>query len=122
MDGCVVVVEDEIDLLQLVRDVLEMQGMSVRSTSDPRQIESVVKSVRPELFLINVMLPGMSGIDLARKLRGNGFATIPMIAMSASKSMAVMARESGQFQEAIDKPFDIDELLDAVKRHLGARV
>jgi CheY-like chemotaxis protein len=64
------------------------------------------------------MLPGMSGIELAERLRAGGYSQTPMIAMSASGLMSRFAAESGYFQEAIDKPFDVDALLKCVERYL----
>jgi CheY-like chemotaxis protein len=64
------------------------------------------------------MLPGENGIQLARRLRSHGFATTPMIAMSASMSMAHCALESGLFEETIYKPFDLATLLEAVDRYV----
>jgi len=73
MARSIVVVEDELDLLQLVRDVLSMEGYDVASTSDPRRMDDVLAGKQPDLFLLNIMLPGASGIDMARELRERGF-------------------------------------------------
>jgi CheY-like chemotaxis protein len=73
-------------------------------------------AVSPALFLVDVMLPGMSGIELAEQLRAGGFARTPMIAMSASPGMLRAAAESRLFQEILPKPFDLTTLLDCVGR------
>jgi CheY-like chemotaxis protein len=112
----VVVIEDEPDILALLRDLLEMEGFRVVSVKDPHVLESSVASVEPDLFLVDIMLQGTSGIEVAERLRGSGFGDTPMIAMSASQLMRRLASESGLFQEALDKPFDIPVLLECVER------
>ena len=122
MRRCILVVEDELDLLQLVRDVLRMEGYDIVSTSDPRQMDDVLAGKHPDLFLLDVMLPGTSGIELARELRERGFGDTPMIAMSASRAMTAFARQSGEFQAVIDKPFDIDGLLGEIERCIASSI
>ena len=117
MNPCVVVIEDEPDILALLRDLLEMEGFQVVTVRDPETIEGSVAAVRPRLFLVDIMLQGTSGIEIAERLRVGGFAHTPMIAMSASQLMRRLASESGLFQEALDKPFDIPTLLECVERY-----
>ena len=57
------------------------------------------------------MLPGMSGIDLAQRLRDDGFPETPMIAMSASPAMLKQASASHLFQGTLPKPFELQALL-----------
>jgi CheY-like chemotaxis protein len=118
MDNCIVVVEDEPEVLAVLRDLLELEDFKVVGFARPDLALSVLGTVTPDLFLIDIMLPGMSGIELAERLRAGGYSHTPMIAMSASGLMSRFAAESGYFQEAIDKPFDVDALLKCVERYL----
>jgi CheY-like chemotaxis protein len=118
MTRCVAVVEDEIVVLRMLCDVLEEGGFFVVALDHPDSIRSLGDGRRPDLFLIDLMLPGENGIDLARRLRARGFTSTPMIAMSASRFMTRCAAESGLFQETLYKPFDLDTLIDAVERHV----
>ena len=113
---CIVVIEDEPDILHVLRDVLELEDFDVVSIPRPDLVETAVAAVRPGLFLIDIMLPGTSGIELAEQLRASGYDQTPMIAMSASKLMSHIADESGLFQETVDKPFDLPALLECVER------
>ena len=119
MKGPIVVVEDEVGVRELLRDLLEMEGFSVLDASDPARVEEIDFDLQPELFLIDVMLPGMSGIELAEQLRRSAFPSTPMIAMSASWVMVKAAAESGLFQESLEKPFDIVRLLDCIELHVS---
>lgn len=115
---CVVVVEDEPELLQMLRDVLEVEGFKVIGVARPELAQTAVTASQPDLFLIDVMLPGMSGIELAASLREADHAETPMIAMSASSFMYKLASESGLFQDSIRKPFDVAVLLRRIGRYL----
>lgn len=117
--ACVVVIDDELELLELVNDVLEMAGFQVVKVNRSALLHSAVESVRPDLFLIDIMLAGTSGIELAQQLRAQGFRDTPMIAMSAARVVARAAARSGMFQSTVDKPFDIAALLDHISSLLG---
>ncbi|MBV9279563.1 MAG: response regulator transcription factor [Chloroflexi bacterium] len=117
MGRCVVVIEDEAEILQILRDVLELEEYKVIGVARPELAQTAASAVRPDLFLVDIMLPGMSGIELAEQLRATGFQHTPMIGMSASKLMSSVASGSGLFQDVLDKPFDLPSLLDTVERY-----
>lgn len=116
---CIAVIEDEPHLLDLMEDVLEVGGYTMLSITDLDSAADVVEQSHPALFLVDIMLQGRSGIDIARELREDGYTNTPIIAMSASPSMASFARQSGLFQDIVDKPFDIDVLLNTIDRYAG---
>lgn len=113
----IVVIEDERDVLRLLCDVLESDGFEVIGVGRPDQVQRVAQTAHPDVFLLDLMLPGMSGIELARRLRELGYLQEPMIAMSASPRMLNAAHRSGLFQETLAKPFDLSTLLDTVERY-----
>lgn len=112
------VVEDEPEVLELIRDVLELRGFRVIGVSEPAGALHAAQSGRPDLFLIDVMLPGVSGIELAGRLKLQAASPTPMIAMSASRLMTRLAVQSGVFTRTIDKPFEVFELLACVEHSL----
>lgn len=65
----IVVIEDEPALLGLLRDVLEVSGFSVNGINRPELVDTLETDEQPALFLVDLMLPGTDGIDLAKKLR-----------------------------------------------------
>lgn len=116
MGGRILVVEDEPEVLDLLRDVLEMGGFSVTGVSRPDLVWEAIATGRSDLFLLDVMLPGMSGVELAQQLRETVPSCPPMIALSASRLMLEVARDSGYFTATMSKPFDIETLLTTVER------
>lgn len=115
---CIVVVDDELDVRKVVVELLEDEGYRVLSFGNPVPVTALHETdERPELFVIDIMLPDMNGIALAARLRDEGFEVTPKVAMSASDLMLQVAEESRLFDAAIHKPFSIDALLDTVERH-----
>jgi CheY-like chemotaxis protein len=116
---CIVVVEDEADVQEVVRVVLEDEGYRVLAFAHPDPVTHLDETEEhPDLFLIDVMLPEMSGIELARRLTNAGFDATPKIAMSASREHVIEATRSQLFEAALSKPFEIEELLRCVARHI----
>jgi DNA-binding response OmpR family regulator len=119
MDGHIVVIDDEPDVLEVLCEALELEGFSVVCLDRPQKVASLGEDVEPSLFLIDIMLPGISGIELAQQLRVERFRDTPMIAMSASSLMVHTAEATGLFQETISKPFELDEVLGTVERYVA---
>jgi CheY-like chemotaxis protein len=118
MESCVVVVDDEPEVRELLRDLLEDDGMEVVPVEQPAGLEEVRKRREPDLVLMDLMLPGMSGIELTRRLRNQGMSGTPMVAMSASRSMLRAAEASHLFQDTIGKPFELDSVLECVEKNM----
>lgn len=119
MPAQIVVIDDEPDVLRVLCDLLEDEGFSVACFGRPQDIQSLYGGAHPCLFLIDIMLPGASGIEVAQQLRAGYFAETPMIAMSASPSMISAAQSTGLFQDAFSKPFDLDTVLATVEQFAG---
>lgn len=76
----ILLVEDEQDQADLVTTILTLAGYSVRHCADPVHFEADLRSFRPELLLLDVNLPGMSGFELARYVRQREeYATLPIL-------------------------------------------
>jgi CheY-like chemotaxis protein len=115
----VAIVEDDPDILELVCEVLEIEGFDVVAFSSPDIRKIVDGEHAPSLFLIDLMLPGTTGVELASHLRSTAFPDTPMIAMSASRLMLGLASGSGLFQGTMAKPFNLSALLGTVERFIG---
>ena len=112
----IVVVEDEPMVLEMVREMLQGQGFTVRGIRHPGEVAQL-NDQDPALFLIDMLLPDMSGIRVAQLLRESGYPYTPMVAMSASKIELLFASRSGLFQETLTKPFEMDELTACAHRY-----
>lgn len=112
----VVVVDDEPAILSVVCEVLEDDGYNVICLSHPHMTRDLDQS-ETDLFILDMMMPGLSGIALAESLRHDRFSDTPMIAMSASTAMLRAAEDSHLFQGTLPKPFELTCLLDLAERY-----
>ncbi len=122
----VLVVDDEPDIRRLVSDALRLEGYRVRTAGDGQEALQRVAEERPDLILLDLMLPVMDGRQFCRLLTHTPTATvrdghIPVILVSADRHLRERAAELGAV-DYLPKPFDLDDLLAAVQRHLGAGV
>ena len=122
MSRHITVIEDDPLVQGLIRDVLESEGDTVLTVAHGGTAQAILDPTETDLILVDMMLPDMPGTQLAAALREKGCAHIPVIAMSADDVNLVFAKRSALFQDAIRKPFHIDELLDIVERHAGRYV
>lgn len=118
----VTVVDDEPALLEIVCLLLRDEGHDVLGIAHPDAVLGLPPGLQPDVFLIDLMLPGMTGVTLAKELRMQGFADTPMIGISASSSMLRQAIMSGLFDDTLRKPFELDELVACVDRHVDGSV
>lgn len=120
MRPCIVIVEDEPMILQVLHDLFDVQGFATVGIGRPDLVLAATHGIEAQLFLIDIMLPRTSGIELAEQLRASGFNRTPMIAMSASNVMLNVAARSGIFQATVSKPFDFDTLFDYIEQLVPA--
>jgi two-component system response regulator HydG len=115
---CVLLVEDDAPLRQMVAEVLEANGYRVAAAANAREALEVVQSQAVDLVLTDLMMPGMRGEELLAEVRA-AFPEIPVIAVTAFGSIegAVALTRAGA-ADYLTKPFRTPALLDAVARVL----
>jgi DNA-binding response OmpR family regulator len=111
----VVVVDDEPDLRDMLVEILQDEGFAVISLPHPSL--ALTLEQKPSIFLLDLMLPEMTGIELAEQLREGPFSDVTIIALSASPAMLRRAADSNLFQSTLHKPFDIDTLLKSIRQY-----
>ena len=113
----ILVVEDEVPLLTLLRYNLEKQGFRVDEAGDGEEALLRVAEGRPDLVLLDWMLPALSGIEVCRQLRRRpGTRDLPIIMVTArtEDQDAVRALDTGA-DDYISKPFAMDSLLARIR-------
>jgi len=115
--GRILVIDDEKDLIELVRYNLEKEGFQVRAAQDGEAGLSAAIKELPDLILIDLMLPGIDGLDVCRSLRSNDrTARIPVIMLTAKseESDRILGLELGA-DDYVTKPFSPRELVARIK-------
>ena len=123
MTATILVVEDEPAIQELISYSLRQAGYVVFCAEDAEQAMSVVNDALPDLVLLDWMLPGMSGVELARVLRhATRTKTIPIIMLTAraDESDKIAGLEIGA-DDYITKPFSPRELIARIKAVLRRR-
>ncbi|MCR2805447.1 response regulator transcription factor [Paenibacillus soyae] len=113
----VLIVEDDQAIAELERDFLEVHGYEVTLRADGRQALEEALEQAYDLIILDVMLPGMDGFDLLRRIRETKF--IPVLMVSARKEDIDKIRGLGLgADDYVTKPFSPTELVARVKAHL----
>jgi two-component system alkaline phosphatase synthesis response regulator PhoP len=113
----VLVVEDEEDISELIRFNLEQEGFSVSTVTDGERALEEAKRSRPALLLLDLMLPGMPGIEVCKRLRSDvSTARLPIIIVTAkaTETDRVLGLEMGA-DDYLVKPFSTRELVARVR-------
>lgn len=114
----ILVVEDEEALREGLRETFAGQGFAVRTCPRGDEALPAVESFRPDLMVLDLMLPGMHGLEICKSLRGRG-ATLPIIMLTAmaDEQQVINGLQAGA-DDYITKPFRLAELLARVQAQL----
>ncbi len=117
----VMIVEDNELNMKLFNDLLQAQGYSTVQNMDGRDISKLVRQNRPDLIIMDVQLPGVSGIELMRMLKADPeIKHIPILAVTAfaMKGDEEKIMESG-CDGYLSKPISIPVFLETIAKFLG---
>ncbi len=113
----VLVVEDEEALAESIRFSLESENYEVFTATTGVEGVEMSRSVKPALIILDLMLPGMSGLDVCRQIRRDSDVPIMMLTAKDSEADKVTGLELGA-DDYVTKPFSTRELLARVRAHL----
>jgi DNA-binding response OmpR family regulator len=112
-------VEDEEVLAMLVRDHLVRNGFEVHWTANGREAEDLFKEVKPDLCILDIMLPGLSGYEIGKGIRQQD-KSVPIIFLTAkSESKDVVEGFKSGGNDYLRKPFSLEELMARIQNLLS---
>ena len=118
MSKVVLVVDDDAGLQETLQAALEFENYEVVIAEDGLVALEKLSTVTPNLILLDIMMPRMDGYTFAQELQRRGLrSSIPVIVLTAdgrAQQKAALVGADGY----LEKPFDIDEFLDQVERHI----
>ena len=116
----VLIVEDNELNMKLFHDLLEAHGYQTLEARNGPEAAALVAQHRPDLILMDIQLPGISGLQIARELKDNPeYAAIPVIAVTAFAMKGDEERiRAGGCEDYISKPISVAGFLEKVKRYL----
>ena len=109
----VLVVDDEPEIVQFVSAALEDEGFAVTTAADGRQALEMAATARPDLVVLDMMLPRLGGEGIAKELR-RAHGDLPILVMTADGRAEEKAQRVGAFA-FLSKPFDLHRLVTLVR-------
>lgn len=117
----VVVVDDNEDHREMMREILAPLDFIVLTAAGGGECLTLIEGIMPDLFLVDILMPGMNGWQLVSRLREAG-QTAPVLMLSANiGDAAVLSDSDDSHNDAIGKPVDIRQLRDKLALHLGLK-
>jgi signal transduction histidine kinase/CheY-like chemotaxis protein len=118
----ILIVDDDTDHRELIKEALEPVGFSIISAPDGPSALTIAEECAPDLFVLDISMPGMSGWEVARRLREIGH-TVPILMMSANiGDQAPRGDDVPDHDAALSKPVDMQTLLNHIRKLLNLRV
>jgi two-component system cell cycle response regulator DivK len=117
----VLVVEDNPLNLELIRDILELDGMEVEAATSGAAFRARLASPPPDVVLMDILLPDARGEDLFAELRAvDTWAEVPVLAVTAQALWGDLERlRALGFSEVVTKPIDTRGIAPTIRRHAG---
>ncbi|MCB2124707.1 MAG: response regulator [Rhodobacteraceae bacterium] len=122
MSGRVLLIEDEPHIAEAIRYILARDGWAVASHAEGQGALEAIRREAPDVLVLDMMLPGRSGIDILEDLRADpALSGIPVLVLSANgQGEARMAAEGAGAARFIAKPFANADIVAAVRQMAGA--
>jgi len=114
----VLLVDDDEKLRELVRLNLEFEGYAVREAGSAEEGLSAIEEAKPDLVLLDVMMPQTDGWEMLKKIQEQyGAGAIPVVMFSGKVDEKTLAQASASGAQAfVGKPFDLQQLIDQTKQ------
>jgi DNA-binding response OmpR family regulator len=113
-------IEDDATMLSLLGTLLEFEGFQVASLNGETDADHILQKMRsemPELILLDVHLPGVSGFELMRRMRGDEELKSTKVIMSSGMNLNIECRQAGA-DGFILKPYMPEELVEKIRETL----
>lgn len=112
----ILIVDDDISITELMKALLKMEGHEAITVNDSLQAMEIAKSVNPDLITLDLMMPGLTGIELCKMLtEDTAFSNTPIVIVSAKDDpeSRQQALNSGA-RDYLTKPFRVEEFIGKI--------
>jgi len=114
----ILVVDDDPDIRELLFTALEDEGFEVFPAGNGQEALAAIRTFRPDVIVLDLMMPVMDGWQFAKELRARD-EDIPLVLLSAARDLSTHAKNLAA-ADVIEKPFDLAELLPKIARVAAA--
>jgi DNA-binding response OmpR family regulator len=120
-DRTILIVDDIADNLFLLETVLSAEGYRVKSASSGEEALVQLHTTTFDLILVDVMMPGLNGFELTQRIRQSHQSSVPIILLTAYDQASVAQGFKVGANDFIQKPIDLDELVERVANVLSSQ-
>ena len=116
MGKTIFIADDESGFVSTLKSRLEFEGFGVTTAEDGKEALRLIYAEKPDLILLDIMMPNLNGYQVCRELKGNDdTSAIPILMLTAKsqESDKFWGREAGA-DDYVTKPFDMEELLEKI--------
>jgi len=117
----IIYIDDDIEMIYLIKMILERKGYDIISINDGLKSFEIIKKEKPDLVLLDLMMPNIDGWDIYHQLKSNELTSeIPVIIISAKAQPIdkVLGLKIAKVNNYISKPFRPQELIDSIENIL----
>src|SRR5436305_5453969 len=118
----ILIADDDQSIRGLLQSFLESEGFNTVEAKSGRDVIPAITKHRPDVVIMDVRMPGMSGLDVLDQMKRLHMDNIPVLTMTAygTSNVAIEAIQRGAY-DYVTKPFELDDLLITVKRTIDHR-
>lgn len=118
----ILLVDDDPELSKLLQEALESFGCEVKLCAGGAEVVGLLRSYKPDLLVMDVMLPGLDGYSLITRIAGDpNLCEVPVVVMSALTTSRCMFETFSQVIAFFSKPFNVEDLIEKVKTALAKK-
>ena len=118
----IVYIDDDIEMIYLIKMILERKGYEIISINDGLESFEIIKNEQPDLVMLDLMMPNIDGWDIYHQLKSDEITSdIPVIIISAKAQPIdkVLGLQVAKVNNYISKPFRPQELIDSIEKILN---
>ena len=118
----ILIIDDDFGIGEMMQVMLEFHGYEVIFSDRPEKTEMLVKAHAIDLVILDMLISGINGTNICKRLRKNDdpeIAEIPILMMSALHEAIIKCKKAGA-NDFIAKPFEMEQLISQVKKLLGS--
>jgi DNA-binding response OmpR family regulator len=120
----IMVVDDEPHVLELEKAILQVENFEVITAGDGKEALAKLEKAKPDLILLDMMMPGMSGREVCEKIRANPKTKnqkIIFVTVARFSEVGKKVLEDMHVSDYITKPFENEDLINRVKKVLASK-
>ncbi|MES2376987.1 MAG: response regulator [Bacteroidota bacterium] len=121
MSKKILIVDDNEFIVEVMTYILNNNGYEVIALTDGDKVISHIKADNPDLVILDVMLPGVNGLEICKEIKENtDTKDLPIIMCTGSDNLQLTMNQPGCPNDVLYKPFDVDRLVNMVAYQLAA--